>query len=185
MKIREFFKVWYVSNDAAHQIEHADAVYDLALSLNKKMDYNLKEEHIALAAYAHDIRSDLEGRKYHNVLAHDMILERNSHIAAIFSDITDEDLHYIAKAVLEHRASYKGEYTSNLSLLISAADRGPIDYNIMYERSLKYNKGYHAGVLQHMKEKFGYGGYAKYPKFYEEMMCEEIKELKERIKAQE
>jgi len=180
--IREFFKEWYESNDSAHQIDHADSVCDLALLLNDRMSYGIIEEHIILAAYAHDIRSDLEGRKNPNVLAHDMII---SHKLAIFDTISEQAIYLIAKAVLEHRGSYKGDYTSNLSLLISAADRGPIDYDIMYERSLVYNKGDHEGVRQHMKEKFGRTGYAKYPEFYKKMMLKEIEELYVRIEAQE
>jgi hypothetical protein len=172
--VREFFKEFYLSNDDAHQISHADDVCDLALTINKKLGDLYSEEYIILASYAHDIYSDELGRKNHHKLAYSYIMNTKS---AIFETISDEGKGIIACAVFEHRASYTGDFTSKLSEIISAADRGVPNYKDIYNRALKYAKGDHNQTELHMIDKYGRNGYAKYPDAYIKIFKEELEEL--------
>jgi len=176
--IREYYKRYLspVKGDNvrnSHGIDHCDDVYNLMILLNDKLKYGYSKSVIALAAYTHDLYSDTKNRSNHHKLAYEHVINRNDDI---LKTINSETLSLIANAVLEHRASYTGEFSSNLSRLISAADRGLPDYDLHYNRSLVYNDGNHKEVVDHLVDKFGRDGYAtkKYPDFYIEMFKEEL-----------
>lgn len=183
--IREYYKRFLlpISGDNirnSHGVDHCDDVFNLMIKLNDKLSYGYSEEIIAFAAYIHDMYSDAENRKIHHILAHTYVLNR---VDDLLKELSEDDLYLIANAVLEHRASYKGEFSSNLSTLISAADRGVPDYDSHYNRSLVYNDGDHKEVIEHLVDKFGRDGYAtkKYPKFYSDMFKEELEEFWNRL----
>ena len=184
-EIREYYKKFLLPKNGdnvrnSHGVDHCDDVFNLMKKLNKKLEYGYSEKIIAFAAYIHDIYSDAENRKIHHILAHTYVLNR---VDDLLKELSEDDLYLIADAVLEHRASYKGEFSSNLSRLISAADRGVPDYDIYYNRSLIYNDGNHKDVIEHLVDKFGRDGYAvkKYPKFYSDMFKEELEEFWNRL----
>jgi len=175
----------YKTNDAAHQIDHADEVVTLMLQMDKKFNLHLDKNMIIVIGYYHDIfsKEDKLARKNHNNLAADYILNNNKE----FSIFNDKELTLISKAIREHRGSYKGEFSSIYSELVSAADRGEPDLNDMIKRSFKYHfDGLNSQkaaeeVLEHMIEKFGKNGYAKYPKLYLKFFGKKLDNLKKDI----
>lgn len=85
-----------------------------------------------------------------------------------------ETLLRIAAAIREHRGSYKGEYTSPLSDLVSSADRGKPDLGKKIMRSWTYGMehGYSPeraarNVVEQVQMKYGTGGYARMPSYYQ------------------
>ncbi len=186
-EIREYYKQFLLPVDSdsvrnSHGVDHCDDVFNLMIKLNKKLGYGYSNEIIAFAAYIHDLYSDSTNRTIHHILAHTYVLNR---VDDLLKELSGHDLYLVADAVLEHRASYTGKFSSNLSALISAADRGLPDYDLHYNRSLVYNNGDHDGVIEHLKDKFSRGGYAtkKYPDFYIEMFKEELEIFWSRIDA--
>lgn len=182
--IRKYYgDKFYISNDDAHGIEHADEVCDLMLKMNKELSLNLDKTIIILAAYIHDIYSDDEGRAIHHQLANSYVLGIKD---KILNYLSRDSKVTIANAVKEHRASYKGEFSSVLSELLSSADRGYPNFQNIYNRALKYAKGNEEQTKLHLIDKFGREGYANFPDMYKnffkdelELLYKEIDNLKE------
>ena len=174
-EVRDFYKPFYTNGDAAHLIDHADDVCELALEINKEFDEKL----IILASYVHDIFNATD-RKKHNFLAYDYVKSRAD---SFLQELKDEELELVAHAVLEHRASFKGEFFSKLSAIISSADRGLPDVEHTVIRSMRYNDANAQDVYEHMLDKYSTKGYAKYPTIYQEIFDKELESFKKEIDA--
>ena len=92
----------------------------------------------------------------------------------------------MSSAIKEHRASYKGEYSSLLSEVLAAADRGAPDLNSTIIRSSKYYlerepnsdlKTIAENVYKHLLEKFSRTGYMKYNAIYSSFYKKEINNM--------
>ena len=174
-KVRAYYESYYENGDEAHFIDHADDVCDLALHINKTCDDKL----VILASYIHD-SFNATNRAMHNELAYEYVLKAED---KFLKELNKKELLDVAHAVLEHRASFKGEFYSPLSELISSADRGLPDLDFIVVRSMKFNKENEEGVHEHIKEKYGSNGYAKYPKVYQEIFREELMAFQKRADA--
>ena len=169
----------YKLNDAGHQIDHAESVCDLGLAINTKLQLGLSERNIITAAYMHDIfanMNDKQQRSKHQELSYLAVLD-TKWIDNTFID-NDDDIINVALACREHRASFRGEYSSLLSELIASADRGFPNFRAYLKRGLL-----HHGVdnlddaIDHLKKKYGRDGYAKYPELYAKYFKDELYEL--------
>ena len=169
-EVREFYKPFYDDGDEAHKIDHADSVCDLALKLNEDYDEKL----IILAAYIHDIFNATD-RKNHHKLAYEYVLKAED---KFLQSLSDEELKLVAYAVLEHRGSFKGEFYSLFSEIISGADRGLSNLEEIIIRSCKYNNGDAKEVLDHIKDKYATGGYGIYPPLIQKRFAKELAEFK-------
>lgn len=168
----------FYKKDSSHGWSHVEDVAKNALEINRKMILNLNEEYLVLAALFHDIYSDTD-RKNHHTLAADWFarfMVKQYKYDAI--DILEMSL-----AIKEHRASYNGEYSSLLSEVLAAADRGAPDLNSLIIRSSKYYlekepnrdlKTVAENVYKHMLEKYSRTGYMKYNAIYSSFYGEEI-----------
>ena len=168
----------FYKKDSSHGLSHVEEVAKNALEINRKMILNLNEEYLVLAALFHDIYSDIN-RENHHALAADWFVE-----FMIEQDKYNEnDILEISLAIKEHRASYNGEYSSLLSEVLAAADRGAPNLNSLIIRSSKYylekepNKDLKIvakDVYKHMLEKYSRTGYMKYNAIYSSFYGEEI-----------
>lgn len=122
------FQKFYENVDLAHGLSHVKAVTNLALDINKRCNLNLSEHDIVVAGISHDIFS-YTYRDEHHTKAKEYILQDSGDI---YKYVTNKKL--IACAVGEHRGSYKGEFSSLLSEVISAADRGLPNLNSIIKR---------------------------------------------------
>ncbi len=172
-EVRAFYEPFYKDGDLAHQIDHADSVCDLALEMNKECNPKL----IILAAYIHDIFNATD-RKNHNQLAYNYVLEAND---KFLKELSKEELLQVAHAVLEHRASFQGEFYSKLSEIISSADRGAPDIKEVVIRSMHFNSANAQDVYNHLQDKYGSNGYANYPKSYQKHFSKELAEFQKRV----
>lgn len=157
-------------NDRAHRQDHIRQVCFDALDINTNYQLGLDRRMIVISAYCHDLFSRF--RKNHHQLAYHFVKTADYPWLRIFSE---EEKEQMAHACLEHRASWKGDYYSLLSELIATADRGaPKNLDAVLERSrqfaLSFEKKSEKAALEHsinhIYEKFGSKGYAKYPNLY-------------------
>jgi len=165
-EIRSHYQAFYTYGDPAHLIDHADSVCDLALHINKECNEHL----VILAAYMHDM-FNANNRPIHNELAYAYVLKAED---KFLKKLSEAEILEVAHAVLEHRASFKGEFYSPLSAIISSADRGLPDLDFIVRRSMKFNKGNAEDVYSHIRSKYGVKGYANYPKVYQEIFEKEL-----------
>lgn len=93
---------------------------------------------------------------------------------ALANVVDRSNLDLIAAAIAEHRGSYKGDYTSPLSDLVSSADRNPVTLEKAVRRSARYNAEHgvtgeqsYKNIASHLSEKYGHGGYARMPEHYQ------------------
>lgn len=183
--MKETLSFYYELNDSvSHGYQHLDDVYDLALKMKEKLNIEIPDNIIAITAYTHDMFSSIN-RDLHHELGYKYIMDTNVHF---LNDLHPNDRYLIACAVREHRASYKGDYTSILSELISAADRGIPDIKNTVIRSYKFSMETNPNVSEytlyslvrkHMIEKFSTNGYARYNELYNKYFEVELKEMKE------
>ena len=156
------------NNSIGHGMDHVKNVMYRALYYNEILKLNLDKKEIILASLLHDMYSECS-RKTHHILGHEYVIN-STH--KVFEGI---DRKRVAEAILEHRASYTGEYSSLLSELISSADRGEPNLNDIVNRCYISTKEFHPeynvdeignAVKKHLSEKFTRNGYAKYPNIY-------------------
>jgi HD superfamily phosphodiesterase len=196
--IREMVLGMYLRNDAAHQIDHADEVYNNMLVIIEKLNINIDEREVVIAAYFHDCFSSTRNRDRHEQLAGDYIRTHfNRLFSSLFLEKNKEELNEVklrvSNAIREHRASYKGERISNLSNVLAVADRGFISKNRVKEiaiRSFQYNRArsenvekIYENVFEHIVDKFSRSGYAfdNVPKYFMDINSENIEYMWDEI----
>lgn len=167
--------------DPAHRIEHFDSVFNTALLIMQRsplLDVNPAE--VFLVAYYHDLFT--WSRNNHHRMAETFIRTTSCQIVHEMAP-TPEARDRVALACLEHRASWPGNFSGDLSRLMSAADRGvPSTAQRLLTRALSYATNHNpeksqAEVMElsvaHIKEKYGRNGYAKIPPEHLEMFRQE------------
>lgn len=118
---------------------------------------------IFLATMLHDIRAD--ERKDHHLLG---CLESysNLEIRKVIEQYATNP-NNVLYAIYEHRASYKGTFTSLVSEIVSSADRNKPDIAKWVARVKRGNINNNMEeALDHIQKKLGRNGYAKLPPTY-------------------
>lgn len=169
----------------SHGMDHVREVMLTALTYNQKLDLRLDPKEIILASLLHDMYQNTQ-RELHHQLGYEYVM-RSTHKVFYGIECTEDiDRKRVAKAILEHRASYKGKYYSLLSELIASADRSYPDLYKIVERCFVYTIETNPNmsideiglaVKKHIKEKYSKDGYIKYPKLYLKMYGNKIEEL--------
>lgn len=178
---------YYQHTDPAHRIDHivktmnnAEILFD---KLNLRHDKALMKKVLIAIGY-HDVWS--QNRKYHHVDAYLEVCKHTRRIQEHYG-LSQEDVWRIAHACLEHRASFKGKYDSIISEITAAADRGipSLDVASLFYRSYVYARGIgkvrelaKTHCVQHIKEKYGDGGYGAVPAWYNEKFAAELAQRK-------
>lgn len=197
-EVIQFFKPYYTGADAAHGLQHVVTVMRRALRMNRELLKQEDERHVIVAAIAHDMFS-FNHREDHQQRASRFIIEKSTEPILKCFDL--KAILRISAAINEHRASYLGEYSSQLSELISAADRDAPNLKKIIKRihacsidtRLTFNTDdmelkqdgpeelFLERTLIHLKKKFGKSGYARYNTIYMEYYEEEHQALLEEI----
>ena len=191
-EIRKDFKAHWELNDPAHRENHFEDVHSAGLDIARRLGMDLQKHDlwrdILVVAYFHDLFT--WSRVNHHTLIGEWVMSTDHPLFVELYPRTYERRR-IAKACAEHRASFKGISSGRFSDLMSAADRGmPGNLNAMIARSEAYHL--HRGetpeeaaetARQHMKEKFGRNGYARYPELYREVFATELNTLWDQIDA--
>ena len=168
----------YAGFDAAHREDHANAVIDQAMALLDAMPewigrqavageqwlVNVDREILKMAAACHDLGL-INGRERHH-LDSGAIIRNDANLHRWFSR---EDIETIAQAAEDHRASGENEPRSIYGKLVAEADR-LIDGETIIRRTIQFGfkhypdlgrEGHIARAIDHLKEKYGRGGYLK------------------------
>lgn len=135
----DFFKEYYSANDETHDIYHVIDVTIRALRMNSVLKLGVTKEKIIVAGLAHDMFSVIDRAEHHKRGFMWIYVKKGLPILN-FDKFKAKDKYEIARAVHEHRASYRGDYTTVLSELISAADRDKPDLETILTRVYKCAK---------------------------------------------
>lgn len=191
--IKQFFKPYYNDVDEGHNMKHVVNVMETALEINNVLNLTNRTDLIMIATIAHDMFSYTHRDKHHEK-AYEFIMDIKY---GMFKDISDDDRYIIARAVLEHRGSYKGEFYSSISELISAADRGAPNLNKIIKRihvcSLDTTLVFNTDDMQltsespeedfllrtytHLLAKYSRNGYARYNDVYKKYYNTALEEM--------
>ena len=146
MKILDGKEAWTATQDQVEQIWKTDVNRDMLLT----------------AAACHDLGL-INGRENHH-LDSGTLIRSDRRLKEWFSDA---EIETIAQAAEDHRASGKNVPRSIYGMLVAEADR-IIDGETIIIRTLQYGMkhypdldrpGHMARAIEHLREKYGYGGY--------------------------
>jgi len=174
--VKDFEKSWTI-NDEAHRFKHFSAVETCANEINNRLGLGHEPLLIMFSAFFHDMFA--WSRSNHHLLSAEWILTTDYDLV---DALTRNQREQVAAGCREHRASGKDPFTCQFAELMCAADRElPGDLLAMVERAVQYRmwqgNSYNASVMPaiaHIKEKFGTGGYARYPKLYLDAFGDEL-----------
>lgn len=166
-EIREFVEreivPRYDNFDAGHGRDHVETVISQALSLAQYYPEVNRCLLLVAAAY-HDLGLAF-GRDEHHIHSARIVRE-DVRLRQWFSD---EEIETIADAAEDHRASSGHEPRSIYGRIVAEADR-IIDSETIVRRALQYGmkhepgldrEGQYKRLMEHMQEKYNYGGYLK------------------------
>ena len=152
----------YDKHDAAHRRDHADIVISQSLKLAKNYDVDMNMVY-TIAAY-HDT-GIIHGREHHHVASKQIVLADRE----LLRWFTSEQIATMADAVEDHRASSKRAPRTIYGCIVAEADRvivpesiirRTIQFTLTNHPELDIEEGYER-LIQHLKEKYDYGGYLK------------------------
>ncbi len=150
----------YDNFDKAHRRDHVRMVIEQSMALAAQMDVDADMVYV-IAAY-HDIGL-CEGRERHHEVSARMLLADNE----LRKWFTESQLHTMAEAVEDHRASSDHAPRSLYGRIVAEADRF-IDPDTIVRRTVQYGmehypeldkEGHYKRMVQHLREKYGRGGY--------------------------
>lgn len=177
----------YLKNDRAHREDHFEDVFECGMDMMQKTGKRIvTSKELLIAAYYHDLFA--WDRDVHHLLSYQHVRTRNDELLKRI--LNQEEADRISMMCLEHRASFKGEFTNELTMFFNAADHGrPTTVESMIERAtqlfsreLGISEGdAYKGAVLHLKDKYGYGGYARYPEVYLKVYADELKAIRDGI----
>lgn len=176
------FSPLYEMNDAAHQTDHFEDVYETGCAINGLLNLKYEKRLIMIVSYCHDMFS--WSRKNHHVLSSEFI--RNTDHKLIFDLLTPLERITVGAACETHRASFRGEFFDDFGQLMNSADRGmPLGAEQLITRAILYSKNkypeledHRARAIMHVKDKYGTNGYARYPTMYSLAFGDKLKTQK-------
>lgn len=182
LEIIQHFSPHWELNDRGHRAEHFEEVFQCARYLNDKLGMAYTDTEMLFAGYFHDLFA--WSRVNHHELACQYLLTTDHPLILKHFDFPFS-LKMVAYACLEHRASFKGKFSSVFSELINSADRGfPGNAQRLFARVMKHHTDINPGKsvdeitaisLEFIKRKAGSNGYCRYPDIYLSVFGEELK----------
>ena len=153
----------YDNFDAGHGRDHARTVMSQALQLSQHYPDVDKCMLLVAAAY-HDLGLAFGREQHHTHSA--AIIREDMRLRRWFDE---DEINTIAQAAEDHRASSGHEPRSTYGRIVAEADR-IIDGETIVRRALQYGMKHEPGLdrdgqyrrlMEHMREKYDYGGYLK------------------------
>lgn len=179
-EIQSSFGDMWEHNDQAHRMKHFEEVYQCGIHINAELNLGVDEKLIMFAAYFHDLFA--WSRANHHVLSYNFI--KTTDHPLIEKHLNEDERELVALGCLHHRASNDKPFQCEFDQLINAADRGfPGDVRGMLNRAVQYHQTKnpdlpiaqrHDTAVQHLKDKYGPDGYARYPKMYTDVFGEAL-----------
>lgn len=179
----KYGKQW-ASLDEAHRVEHFDNVFNAGIKIAQRAGLDIDPREIFVVAYFHDLFT--WSRSNHHFLAETFIRTTTCPIVTEMLQ-TPGAVNRVALACREHRASWTGKYSSDLSKVMASADRGiPKTAQELLQRSMVYTAAHNPNMsdaeikqtaVLHIKDKFGRNGYSRVPQEHLEMFQPEYEIL--------
>ncbi len=153
----------YDDFDAGHGRDHVQTVMSQALSLAQY--YPEVDQCLLLVAAAYHDLGLINGREHHHTDSARIVRE-DERLRQWFDDA---EINTIADAAEDHRASSNHEPRTIYGRIVAEADR-IIDGKTIVRRALQYGlkhepgldrEGQYCRLMEHMREKYDYGGYLK------------------------
>ena len=153
----------YDDFDAGHGRDHVQTVMSQALSLAQY--YHEVDQCLLLVAAAYHDLGLINGREHHHTDSARIVRE-DERLRQWFDDA---EINTIADAAEDHRASSDHEPRTIYGRIVAEADR-IIDGKTIVRRALQYGlkhepgldrEGQYRRLMEHMREKYDYGGYLK------------------------
>ena len=153
----------YDGFDAGHGRDHVETVISQALKLAEF--YPEADRCLLLVAAAYHDLGLVNGREHHHTDSARIVRE-DQRLRQWFSE---EEIGTIADAAEDHRASSDHEPRTIYGRIVAEADR-IIDGETIVRRALQYGmkhepgldrEGQYRRLMEHMREKYDYGGYLK------------------------
>ena len=153
----------YDGFDAGHGRDHVETVISQALKLAEY--YPEADRCLLLVAAAYHDLGLVNGREHHHTDSARIVRE-GQRLRQWFSE---EEIGTIADAAEDHRASSDHEPRTIYGRIVAEADR-IIDGETIVRRALQYGmkhepgldrEGQYRRLMEHMREKYDYGGYLK------------------------
>ncbi len=167
VEIREFVEreivPQYDNFDAGHGRDHVETVMSQALELAQH--YPEVDRCLLLVAAAYHDLGLAYGREQHHIHSARIVRE-DERLRQWFSE---DEINTIADAAEDHRASNGHEPRTIYGRIVAEADR-IIDGDTIVRRALQYGmkhepgldrEGQYRRLMEHMREKYDYGGYLK------------------------
>ena len=182
----DYFRSHIDRNDAGHRMAHVNDVAQAALAIGDANGLTTDRYWllVVMAALGHDHTCYINRETHH--------LEGASRTSLILAQngFSIEESSLVACMIAQHRASYKGTYTNTYAEVFAAADRGAPDLDNWLRRSVQYwvGQGHSAEegcqhALEHIPEKYGRNGYARYPSVWKSFYKNELIGIYDRIDA--
>lgn len=177
--IVDYVSPFYEQNDVAHRIDHAVEVTNLGVKLNAYLGMPYRRYVVIAACMSHDIGNAIGNRELHHESAYNHFIDyaENKQLIDFPYLVNRSEMIEIAYACLEHRASFKGEFSYPLSEIVSAADRGYPSFENLYRRlKKKDNFGYNTDkeICEHLKDKYTRHGYMRMPDVYKDYFVKDL-----------
>lgn len=149
---------------------HVKHVVNNAVDINEKLGLGLRVELLMLAAAWHDVAQETH-RETHHLEGALQFIEAADRLAP---SLSMWERYQVTWAIREHRASYTDDYSTMYSEVISAADRGKPDAQLIINRAWYHTQSKGVvddrecaiAVAAHMREKFSSTGYQRLPELY-------------------
>lgn len=184
--LRQHVKPMYDTHDGGHQIDHADTVAEESLYVADQ--YGLPEKEIPLlyaAAFLHDVGIGIAGREQHHIGSYEYVKHNTGCVRLLNNWFSKSEQLTIAIACREHRASYKGAFTTDISMLLSCSDRGRPNIAHYMQRGIAYRITHFPELsrdenvkqtIEHITDKFSRNGYAakRMSPFYKRIYRKEL-----------
>ncbi|MGL6099409.1 MAG: HD domain-containing protein [Fusobacteriaceae bacterium] len=183
----------YINHDGAHGFDHIKAVVKRVILMSEDVENTrgIKVDKVVIqnAALLHDVTRHTDGKDHHISGAEKALQIIKSELKI---SLSDHRLHHIYQAILEHRASYSGDFTSIESEILSSADRTPPDAtDVMFKRAFIHCMDVEkcddvkTGVqraFSFILAKYSMGGYAKFPKVYKDYYKKDLDKMYHTLK---
>ena len=177
----------YYQNVESHGWGHVIDVLTRATAM-VKLD-NTHQDTLTIAEFAaicfHDAGLKKYGRDKHEIYSAKIAAQELKKLK-----FNTEDINLISCAIKEHRASYKGKFTSSISDLVSSADRNAPNLNEMLFRSYSYHiengKSHEDAIteaFEHIPDKYGKNGYARFPDYYMLRYKQDLAKLQNKLQT--
>jgi len=189
----------YERNDKAHRLDHVIPVLEHAeMIIGQFGELKPHREHILAGAFMHDMMSWANREQHHYLGAVKAAWLLGQYNVFVYEPLAPL---WVANAINEHRASFKGERSHKVSHAVAAADRGPINFEGYFKRAIKFRtKNCDVSnlttcqitrlvndALEHLNDKFGIQGYAweRMPNYTHLLYEKEIEHMKNLLNFRE